>query len=101
MQWLTLVPENSTIQRLQSEYRRPSVTRAVDTLAPCAPVRPVGPQVHPENAPGHRRDRRKGGDRRRRQVAVLLDTRCRPDRRRSDTSIEQLPAAQTRIDLYA
>jgi len=101
MQWLTLVPEDGTVQRLQSDYRRPAFTRAVNTLAPCAPVRAVGPQVHPEVAPGHRRDRRKGADRRRRQVPVLLDTRCSPDRRRSDTSSEQLPAAQTRIDLYA
>lgn len=101
MQWLTLIPENSTIQRLQSDYRRPAVTRAVDTLTPCAPARPVGPQTDPASALTHRHDRRKGGDRRRRQVPVLLDTRCNPDRRRSDTRVQHPPAARTRIDLYA
>jgi len=86
MQWIKLVPEDAGIQNLQIDSRRPVVTRDVDAVSPY-------PSAHaPKIGEGTRRgagkqqdrrsgDRRSGEDRRKRQVPVLLDTRCKHDRR--------------------
>jgi len=114
MQWLTLVPEDSGIQRLKSYNRRPAVARAVDALSPCPPTHAgVGGEGkgaarrQSDQRNRRRNDRRRGGDRRQRRLAVLLDTRNRNDRRaienrrRPTPGVEQLPAGYTCIDLYA
>ncbi len=107
MQWLTLVPEDSGVQRLKADNRRARVTRAVAAPTPCPPAQ--GDHDRPlQAAPVRRRsERRAGHERRRRQVPVVLDTRCGGDRRdRSEhhTRAANPPRPQSirrHIDLYA
>jgi len=105
MQWLTLVPENSSVQRLTADNRRPVVVRGVAAPAPCPPAPPL--RNDERTAPGareHRHDeRRKGDDRRRQQVPVVLDTRCSDERRRrSDAGKAGQPTDRRHhINLYA
>lgn len=101
MQWLTLVPEDSGVQRLKADNRRPVVVRAVDAPAPCQPPQPAHNDAGTAPLPARRRERRSGGERRRRQVPVVLDTRCSDDRRQSATDETGQPTARRRINLYA
>lgn len=112
MQWLTLVPENSGVQRLKADQRLPAVTPRVDPVAASSgvPATRSDEQVQQQRKPAadRRRGERRGGlERRREQQPVLLDTRCSEDRRDSENrrhscgDREQRPAARTRINLYA
>ncbi len=87
MQWIKLVPEDAGIQNLRIDNKRPAVTRDVNAVAPYPRTQKTGPG-HDENArrtgavrDRRKGDRRKGGNRRKKQVPVLLDTRSKHDRR--------------------
>ncbi len=112
MQWLTLVPEDAGVQRLKADNRRPAVTRDVDALSAYPSTHAVkigdGSVKHQATNRDRRQgDRRGGGDRRRKQVPVMLDTRSNHDRRgienrrRADAAQDRQPVARTRINLYA
>jgi len=112
MQWLTLVPEDSGVQRLIADNRKPAVTGSVDPISPYPRVHSArsGKQIESRQRPAHDRrqgERRRGGERRREQVPVLLDTRCRQDRRaienrRASAATGERPrTARLRINLYA
>ena len=112
MQWLTLVPEDSGVQRLKAANRKPAVTGSVDPVSPYPPAQPThsGEQIESRQRPVHDRpqgERRGGDERRREQVPVLLDTRCPQDRRAienrraSAATGEHPPTARLRIYLYA
>ncbi|HHJ15461.1 MAG TPA: hypothetical protein ENJ80_02065 [Gammaproteobacteria bacterium] len=112
MQWLTLIPEDSGVQRLKADNRKPAVARAVDSVAPYPSIHPV--QIGEQ--PGKRRrhnenrrqgERRRGEDRRREQIPVILDTRSNHDRRAlqnrrsADIEDETTDAPLQRINVYA
>jgi hypothetical protein len=112
MQWLTLVPEDSGVQRLKADNRKPAVTGSVDPVSPYPRVHPTrsGKQIETRSRPAHDRrqgERRRGDERRREQVPVLLDTRCREDRRAIEnrrapaTTDEHPPVVRRHINLYA
>jgi hypothetical protein len=112
MQWLTLVPEDSGVQRLKADNRRPAVTRSVDPVSASAPLPSTRGdeqvQMPRQPATDRRRGERRGGyDRRVEQQPVLLDTRCSHDRRDGENRRQapgnrtQCPPAGTRINLYA
>ena len=112
MQWLTLVSEDNGVQRLKADNRRPVVARAVDPVSPYPSTHPARIGEHPETPhqrieSRHQGERRKDGDRRRKQVPVILDTRSKHDRRalqnRGDThSGEEKPdTPRPRINVYA
>ncbi|MDT8388270.1 MAG: hypothetical protein RQ736_12200 [Thiogranum sp.] len=112
MQWLNLVPEDAGVQRLKADNRQPVVARSVDTVAPY-------PETHETRLAGTRlperdqsRDRRgrsgdrRQGERRQKQVPVLLDTRCGNRRglgnRRQDAAPADAAAlVSARINVYA
>ena len=111
MQWLTLVPEDAGTRLLKADNRRPATTPGVDAVAPYPRVHSLRLGDHPEQTlrpPA--RDRRSGdrrqNERRQKQVPVILDTRCKHDRRAlenrrestDDTAAASVPA---RINLYA
>jgi hypothetical protein len=106
MQWLTLVSEDSGVQRLKADNRKPALARSVDGVAPAPAAPPVRSREHSPAtqapATGERRhdERRSGHDRRRQQVPVLLDTRS-TDRRQQPEDNARRPAARKRINLYA
>jgi len=112
MQWLTLLPEDSGVQRLRADNRKPTVARAVDSVAPYPSAHPVQigerPQGRRQQDRNRRQgERRQGEDRRREQVPVILDTRSSHDRRalqnrRADRNGEEAVAVpQPRINVYA
>ena len=112
MQWLTLVSEDNGVQRLKADNRRPVVARAVDAVSPYPSTHPVRVGEHPEIQRQHveiRRygERRKRGDRRHKQVPVILDTRSSHDRRalqsrRATHSVDEKPdTPHQRINVYA
>jgi hypothetical protein len=110
MQWLTLVSEDSGVQRLKADNRRPAATPSVDPVSANTAVHTPrsGEQVeHKPVADRRRGERRSGHERRSEQHPVLLDTRCSQDRRsgenrrQSSADCEQRPPARTRINLYA
>ena len=80
MQWLSLVTEDAGVQRLKAQNRQPAVTGDVDAVRPYPRTHAVqiGEGHQPEPPPVRERrsgDRRRGADRRRKQVPVILDTR--------------------------
>lgn len=111
MQWLTLVPEDSGVQRLKADNKLPATTRDVDQVAPF-------PRVHSAHIGDGQKSRlamptkerrsteRRQGDRRKKQVPVLLDTRSKHDRRgfenRRKTDNDQAAATpiHRRLNLY-
>ena len=112
MQWLTLVPEDSGVQRLKADNKLPATTGDVEQVAPF-------PRVHPARIGDRRESRsamptkerrsaeRRQGDRRKKQIPVLLDTRSKHDRRafenRRKTDNDQAPAtavSHRRLNLY-
>ena len=115
MQWLTLVSEDAGVQRLKADNRQPVTARSVDAVAPypsAHPVRIGEDRVSRQHPVQDRRqdERRNGGDRRKHQSAVLLDTRSQHDRRNifedrrhqasaEDTQVKTI--SRTRINLYA
>lgn len=112
MQWLTLVPEDSGVQRLKAANRKPAVTGSVDPVSPYPSVHSArsGKQIETRQRPVHDRregERRGGSERRHEQLPVLLDTRCQQDRRArenrraSAATGEHPPTARLRINLYA
>lgn len=106
MQWLTLIPESATAQRLRADARRPASARSVDATArtPASQSATEGEHTPEGTQPaGERRraERRSGGERRRKQQPVLLDTRCSHDRRQPAADEARRPTARRRINLYA
>ena len=113
MQWLKLVSEDGGIQRLRAANRLPA-------RAPRVGAVPAYPSTHSARSddrpePGRRRpfkdrrqhERRQGGDRRKKQVPVLLDTRSKHDRRSlenrrgSKERCEDKPPARSGVNVYA
>lgn len=110
MQWLSLVTEDAGLQRLKADNRLPVPTRSIDPVAPYPATHSARiadlPQPQPSLSRERRKDDRRHGDRRKQQIAVILDTRCSSRRslanRRSapiDKGTQSLPGAH--IDLYA
>lgn len=86
MQWINLAPEDAGIQNLRRDTRRPAVRRDVDAVSPYPSARPPRIDEDMRDATGKHRerragDRRAGTDRRKEQIPILLDTRCKHDRR--------------------
>ena len=86
MQWLKLVSEDGGVQRLKAVNRLPVKTPRVDPVPPYPATHSARIDTsHQSQArpvkDRRQADRRKGGDRRKKQVAVVLDTRSKHDRR--------------------
>jgi hypothetical protein len=86
MQWLKLVSEDGGVQRLKANNRLPVRTPGVDPVPPYPATHSAridtARQSHARPVKDRRQsDRRKGGERRKKQVAVVLDTRSKHDRR--------------------
>jgi hypothetical protein len=107
---INLIPDDLGVQRLRRENSRPASTGSVTAVDPYPAEQPG--QSHPERRLATRRmsERRQGerrrGERRREQVAVLLDTRSRHDRRsardrRRQAGQESSVATRSGLDLYA
>jgi hypothetical protein len=112
MQWLTLVSEDNGVQRLKADNRRPAIARAVDQVSPYPSAHPARIGEHPGTARQrienrHQDERRKGDDRRRKQVPVILDTRSNHDRRSlqnrrgTHSGDEKSDTPRQRINVYA
>ena len=112
MQWLNLVSEDAGVQRLKTEARQTAKTRGVNAVAPYPKVHPVqiGEDRRARQKPVTDRrqgERRKGAERRKQQIPVLLDTRSQHDRRsidgrrQSDSGNAEAATSRTRINLYA
>lgn len=105
MQWITPLYEDYGVQRLRADNRKPAVARAVDPLSPYPSTHPArvgeylqAPLKRIENQ--HQGERRKGGDRRRKQVPVILDTRSSQNRR-DPQGVDGADAPRQRINVYA
>ena len=87
MQWLKLVSEDGGIQRLKAVNRLPARTPEVDAVPAYPATQSARMGERPEPTPRRpRKDRRQnkrrqGGDRRKKQIPVILDTRSKHDRR--------------------
>lgn len=86
MQWIKLVPEDTGIQNLKADNKRPAITRNVDAVSPypSAHAPRIGEDALREARKHQKRrtgDRREGDDRRKQQIPVMLDTRSKHDRR--------------------
>jgi hypothetical protein len=87
MQWLKLVSEDGGIQRLKAGNRLPAKTPGVGPVPPYPATHSARIDRYPEfgshRPPEDRRqnERRQGGDRRKKQIPVVLDTRSKHDRR--------------------
>jgi len=87
MQWLKLVSEDGGIQCLKAGNRLPAKTPGVGPVPPYPATHSARIDRHPEpgshRSPKDRRqnERRQGGDRRKKQIPVVLDTRSKHDRR--------------------
>ena len=113
MQWLKLVSEDGGVQRLKACNRLPAVTPAVDPVPPYPATHSA--RIDGRPVPGSRRplkdrrqnERRQGSDRRKKQVAVILDTRSKHDRRALENRREnknrcdKKPPARPRINVTA
>ena len=113
MQWLKLVSEDAGLQRLKAVNRLPASTPGIDPVPPYPATHSACIGGHPE--PGSRRplkdrrqnERRQGGDRRKKQIPVVLDTRSKHDRRALENRREgkkcrkNKPSARSRINVYA
>ena len=113
MQWLKLVSEDGGVQRLKAGNRLPAATPGVAPVPPYPATHSARIGGHPE--PGSRRplkdrrqnERRQGGDRRKKQIPVVLDTRSKHDRRALENRREgkkcrkNKPPARSRINVYA
>ncbi len=112
MQWLSLVSEDSGVQRLKADNRLPATTQGVLAVSPF-------PSTHAAKAGEHRdthqrpvtdrrrNERRQGNERRKKQIPVVLDTRSNHDRRgienrrKNQTVHDEKPAPLPRINIYA
>ncbi len=113
MQWLKLVSEDGGVQRLKAVNRLPVRAPGVDAVPAYAATHSAGSGEHPK--PDRRRpvkerrqnERRQGGDRRQKQVPVVLDTRSKHDRRAlenrrgSKKRREDKPPARSGVNVYA
>jgi len=106
MQWITPVYEDYGVQRLRAENRKPAIARAVDPVSPYPSAHPGRVGEHSETARQridnrYQGERRKGSDRRRKQVPVILDTRSSQNRRDMQRAEETADAPRQRINVYA
>jgi len=98
MQWITPLSEDYGVQRLKADNRKPAIARAV------APTRMVGECLeapHKRIESRYQGERRKHGDRRRKQVPVILDTRSSQNRRNPQGADERAALSCPRINVYA
>jgi hypothetical protein len=110
MQWLSLVNEDTGVQRLKADNRQPLATRSVDAVSAYPNIHPVqlGERTVRERVSGGDR-RADAGDRRQRerrqkQVPVLLDTRCSSRRSIENRRCNADPDSEllmVRINVYA
>ncbi|GMQ89520.1 MAG: hypothetical protein BMS9Abin09_1016 [Gammaproteobacteria bacterium] len=108
MQWLTLLSEDYGVQSLRADNRKPAIARAVERVSPYPSAHPARIGEHPETPHQHvenrhQGDRRKSGDRRRKQVPVILDTRSNRSRRAlySQNGDKAAGTPSQRINVYA
>lgn len=112
MQWLTLVSEDSGVQRLKADNRLPATAPDVNAVSPYPSTHAaqIGERPDTNREPVRDRrqsDRRRGNDRRKKQLPVVLDTRSNHDRRdienrrKTQTASNEKPAAPARINVYA
>jgi hypothetical protein len=112
MQWLKLVSEDAGVQRLKAGNRLPATTPAADPVPPYPATHSahIGDRPETNTRPARDRrqnERRKGGDRRKKQVPVVLDTRSKHDRRALENRrggkkhAQDKPPARSRINVYA
>ncbi len=110
MQWLSLVSEDTGVQRLKAADRAPARTGRLEAVAQYPSAHPVqvGERRADQRPPrvDRRRGERRDADRRTRQIPVLLDTRSQhqrravQDRRRSGGETATTRRG-TGIDVYA
>jgi hypothetical protein len=110
MQWLTLVPENTGIQRLRTERPVTASTRRLDAAAPypSAHAAQIGDPRADSRPPRRerRRTERRHHERRGQQLPVAFDTRSKHDRRgcqdrRAPRDVSTATPRVTGIDVYA
>ena len=106
MQWIPPLSEDYGVQRLRADNRKPAIARAVDPLSPYPSVHPAQVGEHPETPRKyteirHQGERRKGSDRRRKQVPVILDTRSSQNRRNPQSMDKTAGTPRQRINVYA
>ena len=112
MQWLNLVSEDGGIQRLKADNLQPAVTTGIKAVPPYPSTHPVqiGERRDSRGKPvsdRRRAERRRGNERRQKQVPVMLDTRSSrdrrtiEDRRKSLSANKGTPNTFAHIDIYA
>jgi len=94
---LNIRPDDTGLQSIKRTDRAASASPAPPSpSAPASAVHSEARQSLPAPPSGHRRERRKG-ERRKRNLPVLLDTRSQGDRRRDGADAETGSAG---IDIY-
>jgi hypothetical protein len=94
---LNIRPDDTGLQSIKRTDSAASASPApLSPSAPAAPVHGGGRQSQPAPAIERRRERRKG-ERRKRNLPVVLDTRSRGDRRRNGADADSGP---TGVDIY-
>jgi hypothetical protein len=103
--FINLIPDDLGVQRLKSENTQPSAARAVTPVDPYPSQQANQPQplpVPPRRRRKPRKGERRGGERRKRQEPVILDTRGSQDRReRADRREDEAEAGPPpHLDLF-
>ena len=112
MQWLKLVSEDGGVQRLKAVNRLPARAPHVDAVPAYPATHSARSGEYPE--PGRplkdrrQNERRQGGERRKKQVPIVLDTRSKHDRRALENRRDgnkrcedKTPAPRSGINVYA
>lgn len=97
-------PDDLGTRALERENTGPKETRAVSAAAPKPAIAGTGSRPQPESPPPslqpQRRERRKGADRRQRDIPVLLDTRSNRERRRNPETVDEDEPPKRGIDVF-
>ena len=106
MQWIPPLYEDYGVQRLRADNLKPAIARAVDPVFPYPSTHPTRFGEHSATLRQyvqnrHQGERRKGGDRRRKQVPVILDTRSSQNRRNPQSMDRTAGTPRQRINVYA
>ncbi|WJW75252.1 hypothetical protein QVG61_12290 [Thiohalobacter sp. IOR34] len=94
MSGINLRPDDLGLQSLKDQNQAPNKARAVSPAAPYPRVQPGGERPAAERSAASERprvERRKGGDRRKRNLPVILDTRTQRERRREPNDEQSTP----------
>ena len=112
MQWLKLVSEDGGVQHLKAVNRLPVRAPGVDAVPAYPATHSARSGERPETdrrrplKDRRQNERRQGGERRKKQVPVVLDTRSKHDRRAlenrrgSKKPSEDKPPARSGVDVY-